>query len=363
MATPSVRNSTAGPKAHGVSPRTRFKRWMLVVLRALGVFRLARRLTRNRIRILCYHGVWLGPSSFAGDGMFMSGETFRRRLHLLRRHRYPVIALEEAVAALRGEREVPNSATVITVDDGWYSTFSDMVPALTEAGFPATLYCDTGHLEAAAPVPHVMARYCHRMAGSPPLTGNTKVAFDTATNLDLPAPDRLTAALALAAALKLDAESLHARRVFGYMTPAELLEAHRAGVDVQLHTHSHSIHDHLPNQIEAELRANRTALHRMLGGDPHRFRHFCYPSGISSPAAVAALEGAGILSATTTRSGMAARGMSLHLLPRLLDGEGMSEIEFEAELCGLAGALRRMARQRSASGYSSRPESGDNYGG
>ena len=135
--------------------------------KSLGGFALARRFTSNGVRILCYHGIWLGRDSFPGDAMFMRAETFRNRLDTIRRLGYPVVPLDTAVAALEGKCQVPRNALAITIDDGWYSTYAEMLPALRERGMPATLYVDSEHLRTGLPVPHVMARYLHQVAGKP----------------------------------------------------------------------------------------------------------------------------------------------------------------------------------------------------
>ena len=78
--------------------------------------------TAKGVRVLCYHGVWMGDRSFAGDCMFVGAETFGKRLDLLADAGYPVLRLDDAAAALREGRALPAGATVITIDDGWFGT-------------------------------------------------------------------------------------------------------------------------------------------------------------------------------------------------------------------------------------------------
>ena len=311
--------------------------------KSLGGFALARHFTGNGVRILCYHGIWLGRDSFPGDAMFMRAETFRNRLDTIRRLGYPVVPLDTAVAALEGTCGVPRNALAITIDDGWHSTYSEMLPALREQGMPATLYVDSEHLRTGLPVPHVMARYLHRIANKS-APGLAVTALAEAADLSTSVQARLTAAEAMAGELGIDIKSYRASRAFDYMTEGELAEAYHAGLDVQLHTHTHSLHDQSATRVAREIADNRQALAEMLDVPPEQFRHFCYPSGVCSPEAAAELDRLGLASSTTTEQRIARPGMPRQLLPRILDGEQLSPIEFEAELSGFADLMRGLRR-------------------
>ncbi len=114
----------------------------------------------------------------------------------------------------------------------------------------------------------------------------------------------------------------------------------RGIVDVQLHTHNHSLDDMSLVSVRREVVANAAALAGMLGVPASRFRHFCYPSGVTSPSAEAALEKLGIQSSTTTSPGLAFQGCGMQAIPRFLDGENVFEVELEAELSGFMHLLR-----------------------
>ena len=329
---------------------TASKRDILVAAKAAGLFALARQRSARGVRILCYHGLWLNSDDFPGDSMFMQATTFARRLAMLRREGYPVVTLDHAIAALRGSGpELPPAAVVITIDDGWYSTYRGMLPALEAHGMPATLYCDTAQLMGGRPIAHVMARYLDRIAAvttPDPRQGAINVAAVAdlrrdATNLDRTIDERLGSARHLATALGLDIKPYLQARAFDYMTPDELRDAHSRGLDVQLHTHNHTLGDMSESVIADEIETNRRALAGILGQPAASFNHFCYPSGIADADVARLLGGLGLASSTTTVQGIAQPGMPMHLLPRLLDGENLSDIEFEAELSGFGDWLRR----------------------
>ena len=274
--------------------------------------------------------------------MFMLERTFESRLALLRRLHFNVISLSEAVAALRGESTVPPDCVVITIDDGWYSTYAHMIPALMRHGMHATIYCDTKNLLSNLPIPHVMARYLRKIyAPHAGLSPHAEDAFSRATDLRLDADLRYSAALEFADSLKVDAPSYVSRRAFSYMSDDEVKQTSRNGFAIELHTHSHSLADFSFAKVREEISMNREVLGRLLNLPPTHFRHLCYPSGIEPPDGGEPFRHLGILSATTTRPGIAYRGTDLMLLPRIIDGDHLSELEFEGEVCGVGDFLRK----------------------
>ena len=274
--------------------------------------------------------------------MFMLERTFESRLALLRRLRFNVISLNEAVAALRGERTVTPDCVVITIDDGWYSTYAHMVPALMRHDMHATIYCDTKNLLSNLPIPHVMARYLRKIyAPHAGLSPHAEETFSRAIDLGLDAELRYSAALEFADSLKVDSSSYVTRRAFSYMTEDEVMQTSRNGFAIELHTHSHSLADFSFAKVREEISLNREVLGRLLNVPPSHFRHLCYPSGIVPPAGDDPFRNLGIVSATTTRSGIAYPGMDLLMLPRIIDGDQLSDLEFEAEVCGVGDFLRK----------------------
>lgn len=312
----------------------RIKLAVLHAAHALGLFWLSRRLTASGIRVLCYHGIWMGGGGFRGDSMFMSEAKFRRRLETIKRLGYPVIPLSEAVEALNRRTTAPDAAVVITIDDGWYSTYACMLPALVAAKTPATLYCDTGHLRWGQAVPHIMAKYVWTIAGPAPDGSPAKAAYDKASDLETPLEARLGAAQELARCLKFDVLEFERTRAVHYMSKEELRDLFQQGIDVQLHTDNHSLHDMSLEAVEAEIVANRAALAQLLGVPSEHFNQFCYPSGMTSPSAVAALDHLGIASSATLLPGLTYAGEPKQLIRRFGDGEQVTDIEFEAELSG-----------------------------
>lgn len=321
--------------------KKKFKIAILYLARACGLFRLARVLTAQGVRILGYHGVWLGEQPFKGDVMFIRSRTFKDRLALIKRLGYPVVSLRQAVDGLQFKATLPANPVVITIDDGWFGTYAVMAPALKAAGIPATLYCDTAHLVSGKPVPDIMARYILNGADYKQLSGMTRELYERAILVSSPWEARWQALEELARLTGVELQPYIDANTFRYMTAEQLREAFECGAfDVQLHTHNHTLHDLSAAAVRQEISDNRAALASFLGVSTARFDSFCYPTGIHGGEAAATLAEVGISSSTTTVSGLSYIDTPLQLLPRFLDGEGVSEIEFEAELSGFAALVR-----------------------
>lgn len=334
----------------------------LRVAKAVGLFKLSRRLTRRRLRILCYHGIWLderqrNPFNF----LYMHPERFARRLSLLRKLGYPVLPLEQALLQL-DDGTLPPAAVAITIDDGWYGTYRHMVPELSRHEMPATIYLTTYHAAKQTAVFGVALQYL--LQTSPertldcallPLPFKVRIDLDDATaraklhedlsqhattQLDARERDALLARIAYI--LGADWARIIDGRYFHLMSLDEAVECAARGIDFQLHTHRHRVVTGNGVCIAEEIAANRDFL-AMISAKVAT--HFCYPSGEWEPEHLPHLRAAGVRSATTTEIGLCSRNTERLALPRILDGDRVSELEFEAELCGLM-ELKRLLISR-----------------
>ena len=317
---------------------------VLNLAKQTGLFRIASRFNRETIPVLCYHGLWTVDDGFPGDAMFMRAETFPQRLDAILRHGFTVVSLDDALDILDGDREGPANPVVITIDDGWLATFSIMLPELQSRSMPATLYCDSAQIERGGPVPHVMARYVRHIANRPESDSDeAETTFAEATDLTRSYEDRLAATHSYAKTINFDLTPYLDAQTFHYMSPDQLREfASSDGMDVQLHTHNHTMHDFSTEALEAELNANKTTLGEITRKPETHFRHFCYPSGECSQELADWLAAQGYRSTTTTAAGLASSAQHRHLLPRIIDGNQRSPVDFEAEIRGIAETLRNV---------------------
>ncbi|MGH8177097.1 MAG: hypothetical protein ACREV5_12625, partial [Steroidobacter sp.] len=115
---------------------------LLHCLRTAGIFAFCRWMTRRNLRILCYHGFAVGDQHKYNPMLFMTPGTFERRMRTLRRLRYPIVRLDDAITRLK-ERSISNCETVLTVDDGWRTTQTLGAPIMESFNYPATIYVTT----------------------------------------------------------------------------------------------------------------------------------------------------------------------------------------------------------------------------
>lgn len=332
------------------------KQGLLTLLRGAGLFALSGRLTAASLRILGYHGLWtLGDRPF-GENLFMGVDHFRDRMRWLAGSGYRVLDLDEAVKLLAAGR-LPPRAVVITIDDGWRSTYTHMLPILEEFGLPATLYLSTWYADRPLPVLNVaLACLIERtraevidLSGiapgldgpARPAEGRGALAMRLFEAIDgLPVAERQAAFDRIVERAGADPAAMASQ--FRYMTAGEISDAARRGLRIELHTHRHrSVTRHL-GEMAREIEDNRAALRRHGGGQ--RFDHFCYPGGYYQPEVEPVLAQCGIVSATLAERGLNPPGSHLLRLRRLLDGPRVSQIEFEAWLAGLFEPLDRRRR-------------------
>lgn len=87
--------------------------------------------------VLCYHIV----EAPAAPRMHIDRETFRQQLQYLEMTGYNVVPLRHVYEFVTGKRAtLPKNAVVITIDDGWRSTYTEAFPELQKRKFPFTVF-------------------------------------------------------------------------------------------------------------------------------------------------------------------------------------------------------------------------------
>ena len=87
------------------------------------------------VPVLCYHRF----SSNRGK-LAVTPSAFAAQLDYLAQHNYRVITLAQLQAFLHGREALPRQTVVITIDDGYRSTYDIAFPLLKKYGFPATVF-------------------------------------------------------------------------------------------------------------------------------------------------------------------------------------------------------------------------------
>jgi hypothetical protein len=272
----------------------------------------------------------------------------------LRSGGYTVLPLEEALTKLYSDTLTPKSVA-ITFDDGLYNFYAQAFPLLRKYNFPATLYLTTYYCYNNLPVFPLICSYMLWKARGKEVPANPSLGFTHPHDLtttsgrnlawkeihsyaersSLNAQQKNDLAKGLAEHLNLDFDSLVSKRLFHLMTPEEIKEISKEGVDIQLHTHRHR--SPLDRQLyQQEIIDNRNRIAEITG---KKARHFCYPSGFYRTQFLPWLSEQGVSSATSCDSDLANGKTNPLLLPRFLDSSNISPIEFESWLTGVGAIL------------------------
>jgi peptidoglycan/xylan/chitin deacetylase (PgdA/CDA1 family) len=329
---------------------------VFMIAKYTGLFWVCRLLTQNKIRILAYHGIWLGPAHY-GNHLYMSPAKFADRMKYLASSDYPLVTLDDVYSSKDGSA-LPSCPVVVTIDDGWYGTYKHMLPSLEINDIPATIYLTTYYAQKQTPVFQVAMNYMLFISSNslidvtglnvPGISGSVNIADEAerkgfADLLLTYASDRCTdeerqvLAVALGKLLEVDYQQLADDKVFHLMSLDQARDALDRGFDIQPHTHRHRVYRDGQSVIVSELNDCNSVLAGITSRKP---AHFCYPSGEYDENLWSELESLGMDSATTADSGLADRDSRRFALPRVFDGENVSNIEFEAELSGFCEFIR-----------------------
>jgi peptidoglycan/xylan/chitin deacetylase (PgdA/CDA1 family) len=306
---------------------------------------------RQRLLILCYHGISTDDEHLWNPNLYMSPDLFRERLLALRNRRCNLLPLGEAVQRLYAGT-LPERAVTITFDDGMHDFHQRAYPLLREFGYPVTVYLTTYYSEFNRPVFDVMCSYLlwkgrGRRLDWPKIIEDPVTLDDAGRDvadrriktfarrhgLSGRQKDELLATLA--GKLAIDYEGLCKKRILHVMNPGEAAEMARAGVAIELHTHRHRVSNRR-EKFQQEIQDNRERIAALSSGDT---RHFCYPGGFHLPEFPGWLREINVVSATTCQAGFVSRTSDPMLLSRLVDTSGLTETEFHSWLSGLASLL------------------------
>jgi peptidoglycan/xylan/chitin deacetylase (PgdA/CDA1 family) len=326
------------------------------VCKKIGLFQLARWLTRDRLKILCYHGFALADEAAFRPKLFIKPEQFEQRLAAIRRFGLHVLPLDEAVERLYSGK-LPEHAVVITIDDGFHSVHQLASPCLSRHGYPATVYVTTYYVEKANPIFRLSVQYMFWKTRKQRVVLNN-VPWSTYRVVDLTDPKQSSRAMwdcinygerecteegrcviceDLGELLETPYADIVRSKILHLMTPDELRSLAAARIDVELHTHRHVFPNDDQATAKREIADNQAALTRFGIADA---RHFCYPDGLSDERQWVWLDSLDVKSSTTCVPGLNSRRTPRHALRRFVDSESIHQLEFEAALSGFSDLLR-----------------------
>ena len=248
-------------------------------------------LRREPVFSICtYHRV---NDTHARDRLTVDPRDFMAQMEELGATR-TVVPLDDAVAALRGERPLPDRAVAITFDDGYRDNFTFALPILERFRFRATFFIATGYIGTRS----TLERYrdCCQEDGT------------------------------------LDWEQVDEMRARGHAVGGhgrEHLELARLA----------------PAEALAEIEGSRRDIETRTGARPTLF---CYPRGSENPGVRRLVAGAGFLAACTVHPGGNAAGVDLLGLRRTEVSGDDDLADFRLKLDGAFDGWHRLVQQARA---------------
>lgn len=338
------------------------KKTVLFAAKCVGLFWLSRWLLRKRLLILCYHGFEVRDEADFRPLLFIRPTTFHRRMEMLARGGFTVLPLDEAMRRL-GEDDLPSNTVVITIDDGFSSVKQIAQPQLARYGFASTLYATSNRIALGTPVFRLVVQYIFWKTTRDTIDFDHErwVAPGHYDLTDAGSASRLCARLIevgeqdgdettrdaicreLGDKLDVDYDDIVRSGMLTHVSPDDLSELDRSGMDVQLHTHTHKLTHGGEPMIQYEISSNARLLHEWVG---KQCRHFCYPHGEWHPSYLGELAQLGVETATTCEAGWNEKSTNRLTLYRFLDGENISDLQFEAEVYGFSELLRIVCGRR-----------------
>jgi peptidoglycan/xylan/chitin deacetylase (PgdA/CDA1 family) len=312
-----------------------------------GVVHLAARLTRAGVVILRYHSVQHNPERYAnsiGVGIIHSTSVFATQMELVAQG-CSLVTLDEVLAFIQGERDLPRRPVAVTFDDGYADNCEIAEPILRHFGIRASFYVTVNSIA----------------AGRPPWFCRLRHAFDTTRRETWPdsagsftrqlqGPTERRSAFLVASQRcsrlvggdqegairtiehELEVEALTSREC-PMLDWAQVKRLHREGHIVGSHTLTHPNLAYIQEDaLQKELADSKRRLEEELGVP---VVHFSYPSPISEPhytdRTMTGTMQAGYRTAVTCTQGLIRRGHAPLALYRLSAPPEKGEFQWNLE--------------------------------
>ena len=317
-----------------------------------GLFWVSRHITQNGLRILCYHNFSKGDAIHWRPKLFTHPDTLEKRMSYLKSKGFQVIPLDTAVKQLNSGH-LPSLPLVITIDDGWQRILKYADPLFKKLHFPYTIYAYTEYSELEMPVFNLVVQYMlwktkkklnSALLKELGLDFKEDIEQDQLSTLIIENAQSGTDNLSrieflrkLGNILDVDYSSIDASKRLNLLSSDEIKRMNSNGVDFQLHSHRHQWPLGEESALK-EIEDNRTFLEHLVD---EKLEHFCYPSGFWTYEQFSFLEKTGIESAVTCEAGLNYSDTHPYRFFRFLDGENISQLEFEAEMSGFLELLRK----------------------
>jgi len=265
------------------------KRSFFSLLQKLQITRLAAWWNRQRVVILCYHGVTERSQRHPSDvhGLHIRADRFEKQLDYLRRH-YQVISLAEFVKACQNNVPLPDYSVVLTFDDGYRNFLTCALPRLAARNMHVSIFLITDRIQ----------------SDNPPHVNGWSESDDEK-----------------------------------FLSWEEVKTLQQHGVEIGSHTCSHrKLSEIVPVEAERELLASHQTIATRLS---QATMPLAFPYGSYSDATIAMTRKLPYTCALTTDAGTNDHATDLFLLRRNLIGDDDDEVLFAARVSGLTTIFKR----------------------
>ena len=328
------------------------KKIILYCCKYIGLFILAEIVTKNKLRILCYHNISAYDEYKFRPLLHIKVGNFKKRIQYLLNKKYKFISLEEGLASI--QNETVNKNIVLTFDDGWFSNKAYAHDILLLNKVPYTIYLASYYSSNGFPVTNIIVPYIfwksclleadilERFLKKYTLKASScedivNQVVDKCNTIETKVA-RINFLFEIAELLNVDIAPIINNRSFEYLTADEIRSIRQEGVDFQLHTHSHFFPEEKIISTE-EIEENRNYIQTITGKTAV---HFCYPSGRIKQGHFSILKKQKIHSAVTCHPGLNNKNTPKYLLKRFLDSEDIPWIIFQAEMSGFMDLIRKI---------------------
>ncbi len=283
---------------------------------------------RRRAVVLMYHRILSADErrrTGSHPGIVVDQRTFANHMAVVRR-RFAPLSVNEFARCMEEGAGFPDSACLITFDDGWEDNYHHGLPVLREHGLPAVVFLPVNYIASdrlfwRESLTHAIVELVLRARSTPALRARGEALLapvGLAGLLDISAEDPrpqivetiasktgLTAAQAECVLRKLSAEA--DVRVDPLRTPDTFIDWEQAAVmkrhGVAFGGHGadhHLLTDISAEQADSEIQAPLGVMREILDGTVPTFS---YPNGNWNPELAASVKGAGYRLAFTTAPG------------------------------------------------------------
>ncbi|GAB4479207.1 MAG: hypothetical protein Kow00124_24520 [Anaerolineae bacterium] len=263
------------------------------IIHKAGAFEITRTLSPHSLTVLAYHRITyhdLPTFDTFRPNVSATPEGFAAQLDYIST-RYNVIAVDDLLAWLREERDLPPHPLLITFDDGYYDNYEHARPILQARGMPAVVFLATNHIGSSEPFYWDLVAYCfhHTPQMEAYLPNAGRRSWRSAREREavmrgwigslkaLPDRKKWTAVRALPEALGVSVpegafSGLH-------MSWDNVREMVAAGIDMGAHTQTHPILTRISReQASVEIAGSRKRIEDEIG---QPVTTFAYPNGLT----------------------------------------------------------------------------------